>query len=214
MKNISITFFLISVSFSVSNAQSKQATGQYIFSVYPKSAQAGKSVVLDVVGYNYLNQVISLYKDGMEYCYGYGDSDIPDPDDEGEGISYGTYTVFIPDSVKPGSYDVGTEETDDWLCEGCFTVVNSTNTVSENNRQSMLKVYPNPFNYKLELASDAPITGVVSIHDVLGREVLHETINAQKGKSLNTEFLISGVYTVLVRGQVGMVEKRFIVVKE
>jgi hypothetical protein len=81
--------------------------------------------------------------------------------------------------------------------------LNNTDTVwiSYTNAQSgvlanpfrNVKIYPNPFEKKIQLSFNEPISGV-TISDISGRKVLYKVLNSAKTTELDLGFLKPGMY--------------------
>ena len=101
----------------------------------------------------------------------------------------------------------GSGEGEDYL----VTIV-VTNEIKKNN-QSSFNLYPNPAQNTVRIEmSNAGVTSIVTMVDVLGNEVMN-TVISNKTNTLNVADLPNGVYQVSISNETGNTVKKLVISK-
>ena len=84
------------------------------------------------------------------------------------------------------------------------------NGISDINKTTVIKIYPNPAHDQVIVSADAAITEI-SITDMLGKEVQTESINNKRTETIGLSRIDAGVYTIHVSTVSGTATAKLIV---
>ena len=116
-----------------------------------------------------------------------------------------TQNIFVP--TVTGNYAAIINEQSCTDTSACFQVFTGINSI-ENNFQ--FSIYPNPASSELIVSSPLFIGSVISITDVLGREIL-QTTNTQTSNKINISNIPSGIYYCLLKnGKTTLAVRKFV----
>lgn len=91
----------------------------------------------------------------------------------------------------------------------------NSNAIKGNELQQMLKLYPNPANDNVTLELDAIDIKMqhISIFDAVGRVLLSQVVNNDSQITINTSAFVSGVYTISIQTNNGVIHRKFEILK-
>jgi hypothetical protein len=84
--------------------------------------------------------------------------------------------------------------------------------IQEQKLEDNLTIYPNPTNGDFIIESHSSGNLQISIMDITGNLVLETSVKEGK-TAINADHLSSGVYTICIKGNVGIINKKLVIVK-
>lgn len=90
---------------------------------------------------------------------------------------------------------------------------NNTLSTSESDLESLIKVYPNPTSNMVTIEFQNDFKGTYTIYDVLGKQILVNTLNSIKTQ-VSLETYDSGMYLLVLNNEYGKLIQIIKILKE